>query len=380
MEQLFLALLKSEITGAPLTADAPDEAAQRALFRLSKRHDLAHLIGAALEKNGLLTDMKARAAFSDARVKALYRYTRLWHGYGLLTALLEESHIPFVPLKGALIRHLYPVPEMRTSSDIDLLVPEDRLEEALSLLTERLGFTQKGKTYHDINLVLGDAVHLELHYNILEDDERLDPMLRRVWEFASPAEEGKSEHRLSPDYFAFHVVSHACHHFLNGGCGVKPIIDLWLLRKQAAFDENAVKALCRASDIAVFYDAVCALGEVWLGDGAHDETTSSMQDFIFGGGAYGTVSNRTAVGANREKASRLSYALARIFMPKHRLARLYPILNKHPVLLPVCQVRRWFRTLRRGRGKNAMRELKDAASMPREKREAIRALLEDLGL
>ena len=380
MQHLFLSLLKSELLGTPYHGEAPDSETQRRLFLLAKSQDLAHLIGASLSHAGLLTDEKAKAAFEGAGIKALYRYTRLWHGYGLVTSLFEEAGIPFIPLKGALLRHLYPKPEVRTSSDIDILIPEERLEEAVTLLTERLGFLKRKSTYHDVNLVLGDAVNLELHYNVLEDDERLDPMLKRVWEYASPIEDGKSEHRLSPDYFAFHVVSHAAHHFLGGGCGVKPVLDLYFLRHSAGYEENAVRRLVKESDIEVFYDALCTLGEVWLGNTSHDGTTSAMEDFILGGGAYGTVTNRAAVGANRKKASGLSYAMRRIFMPKKKLARLYPVLNRHPVLLPVCQVRRWFRTLLRGRGKNAVRELSANATMPKEKRNAIKNLLIDLDL
>ena len=50
---------------------------------------------------------------------------------------------------------------------------------------------------------------------------------------------------------------------------------------------------------------------------------------------------------------KLRYAFSRIFLSRTSLARIYPVLNKHPWLLPFMQVRRWFRLvfcggLRRG--------------------------------
>ncbi len=382
MQQLFFALLRQEFTKTSLPSCYSELSAetQKRLFLLSKHHDLAHLIGAILEKNGLLTDEKSRQAFSEVRIKALYRYTRLWHAYGQITALFEQTGIPFVPLKGALLRHLYPTPEMRTSADIDLLVPQDRLEEACSLLQDRLQFIKKGKTFHDIHFTLGDAVNLELHYNITEDDEKLDHLLSRAWEFAVPIAEGKSEYRFSSDYFSYHIISHMCSHFIRGGCGIKPFIDLWLLMQNNAFDKDNVRKLCEKSDIHIFFDAVVSLCEVWFEGKEHTKTTKTMQDFVFGGGAYGTKDNRTAVGTAQKNSGRLKYALSRIFMPRKQLSRLYPVLKKHPILMPLCQVRRWFRTLLRGRGKTAMRELNGAATMPKEKRDAIHALLSDLGL
>ncbi len=384
MQELFFALLRQELDGVPLSekavASLSDAQTQRRLYLFAKNHDLAHMIGAALEKSELLSDEKSQKAFSEVRIKALYRYTRLWHAYGQITALFEEKKMPFIPLKGALLRHLYPVPEMRTSADIDLLVPENRLNEAVSLLEEALHFTKRGTTYHDVNLVLGDAVNLELHYNITEDDEALDRMLLRAWEFAAPLDVGKSEHRFSPDYFAYHIISHMCSHFIRGGCGVKPFIDLWLLKKNNLFDIQKTRALCENSQIHIFFDAVLNLLEVWFEGKEHTETTRAMQDFVFGGGAYGTKDNRTAVGTAKKNSGRFKYAFSRLFMPRKQLSRLYPILKKHPWLLPVCQVRRWFRTLLRGRGKTAMRELSGAATMPKAKKEAIHALLADLGL
>lgn len=382
MQELFFALLKTAITKAPLPRELSeiDADTQKKLYFFSKNHDLAHMIGAVLEENGLLTDEKCKKAFSDARIKALYRYTRLWHGFDAIKALFEEKKIPFIPMKGALMRHLYPIPEMRTSADIDILVPEERLEEAASLLEHELSFERKGKTFHDIHLTQGDAVSLELHYNITEEDDKLDIMLSRAWEFASPTQEGKCEYHFSDDYFAYHVVSHACSHFIRGGCGFKPLIDLWLLKQNNAFDIEKTRKLCEKSDCHIFFDAVIALTEVWFEGKEHTKTTRAMQDFVSGGGAYGTKDNRTAVGTAKKGSGRIKYALSRLFMTRRQIERLYPILKKHPWLMPICQVRRWFRTIRRGRGKTAMRELSGAATMPKEKRNAIHALLSDLGL
>ena len=379
MRQLYLSLLRSGITGAPihLPDPLPDKEAQGALYRLAYSHDMAHFVGAELEKAGFSMEEKVKTAFTNVRIKALYRYTRLWHGFDQILALFERHALPSVPLKGAVLRHLYPTPEMRTSSDIDLLVPEERLEEAVSLLTGELGFTEKGRTYHDVHLVMGDAVNLELHYNITEDDPILDPLLEEAWQHASP-KAGGAEHVFDDAYFAFHIVAHACSHFLRGGCGTKVIMDMYLLSQSPTFDADAVRALCHKCGIDRFFDALLLLSRVWFGDAEHTETTLGMEDLILGGGAFGSISNRTAIGT--AKRNRLRYALDRIFIPRRRLARLYPSLLKYPFLLPLFHIRRWFRVIFRGRGKNAVGELTSTATMPKEKRKALAHLLSDLGL
>ena len=42
---------------------------------------------------------------------------------------LEKAQIPFVPLKGSVIRKYYPEAWMRTSSDIDVLVHKEDVEK-----------------------------------------------------------------------------------------------------------------------------------------------------------------------------------------------------------------------------------------------------------
>ena len=76
-EKIFFALLRFEINGDELCDEVKDLITLEmlpALFKLSKRHDLAHLIGDALDKNGLLPDgTEAKKHFLQERNMAVYR-------------------------------------------------------------------------------------------------------------------------------------------------------------------------------------------------------------------------------------------------------------------------------------------------------------------
>ena len=71
VEKVFFALIRFEINGEELCEDIKNLITPEmlpALFKLSKRHDLAHLIGDALEKNGLLPDdSEAKKRFLQER-------------------------------------------------------------------------------------------------------------------------------------------------------------------------------------------------------------------------------------------------------------------------------------------------------------------------
>jgi len=383
IRDLTIALLKSQLRGkseALAAMPKPTEEELTRVFRLSAKHDLAHMTGAAMAELGWLTPSSAlQLAVEQQRIKALYRYTRLWHGYEEICRFFEQEGIPYLPLKGAYMRHLYPTPEMRTSCDIDILVPEELCESTAAKLCEQHGFTQTGKTYHDIALVQGDAVHLELHYNVKEDLDAVDPVLCRVWEYTVPVE-NSTRRAMTPAFFAFHLVSHACEHFLRGGCGIRPVMDLYLLCHSESFDREGTRALCAECGIAVFFDQLCALAEVWFGEGTHTPVTREMQDFILKGGAYGTKEGKVAISASNKKSGKLRYALSRIFVSRKLLARGYPIVDKHPILIPLFQVLRWFRVLRRGNGGSAVRELSMTANLSQEQKQAMSALLDQLEL
>ena len=70
----------------------------------------------------------------------------------------------------------------------------------------------------------------------------------------------------------------------------------------------------------------------------------------------------------------------RIFMPYRELKTYYPILKKHPILLPFCEVHRWFAILFSDRRKNAIKEFEHSANLSDEKKEEVQKLLKNLGL
>ena len=94
---------------------------------------------------------------------------------------------------------------------------------------------------------------------------------------------------------------------------------------------------------------------------------------------YGDVENRVEI-AKVKKGSRWKALSSRIFLPYNQLKFQYPILQKHKILLPLYQVKRWFRLLNKDRRKQSVRELKMTMDEGEEKTERIAKLLKDLDL
>ena len=382
--ELLFALIRYELFGIPLDKEAfsclTEDTLER-IYALADRHDLAHWAADALYQNGCLPkELEITQKYQQIQMVSVYRCTNLTLERAKISKAFEEAQIPYVPLKGMIIKDYYPKPHLRTSSDTDILVRKEDLPRALECLEQRLNYKRAEESYHfhDISLFSPGGFHLELHFTLACDRGMLDPTLEKVWDYCEPLKDGSFEYRQSPEFFMFHQIAHMASHFLNGGCGIRPLADLQLLRQHWTYDEAQLEELCEAAHIMTFYSRIKALCGVWFEGQAHDEITVQMQSYILFGGVYGIMDNTIAV--KNQKQSKFSYIMSRIFMPYRHLKIRYPILAKHKWLYPVMTLRRWFSFLSPVRRKRATTELKKTSALSDRRITEVGLLLEALDL
>lgn len=349
------------------------------LYRLSKSHDLAHLVGDALIKNDLIEDGEIKAKFQKQMMLAVYRYEKINYELGRLRKVLNEAKIPFIPLKGSVLRRYYPEPWMRTSCDIDVLVHESDLERAVAILVDKLAYKRESKGSHDISLFSDYGVHLELHYSLIEENRvgNIESVLQDVWKKATPVAE-TFEYLLRDEMFYYYHIAHMAKHFVGtGGCGVRPFVDIWVLNHRVPFDEGKRKALLTEGGLLTFAAEAQALSEVWFGNAEHTDITRQMQNYLLKGGVYGTTKNRVSV-QQVKRGGKFRYAISRIWLPYDTLKFHYPSLVGKRVLLPFYEVRRWFKLLFGGGVKRSVNELRLNSSATNEEQTETKEMLSKL--
>ena len=332
------------------------------LYKLSKVHDIAHLVGDALIKNDLIGNDEIKAKYQKQVMIAIYRYEKINYELNRLRSALNEAQIPFIPLKGSVLRQYYTEPWMRTSCDIDILVHDEQVDNVAQMLVEKLGYTYEKKLCHDISLISDGGVHLELHYSLIEDEiiGRAESVLQPVWENAEMVP-GTSEYVLHDEMFCYYHIAHMAKHFVNGGCGIRPFLDIWILNHLVDFDREKRNELLANGGLLTFAAESESLSEVWFGVGIHTDTTRQMQYYLLKGGVYGTTENRVSVQQVR-KGGKIRYAFSRIWLPYDVLKFLYPSLNGKRILLPFYEVFIWLKLLFCGGVKRGVEELKLNAS------------------
>ena len=380
--QLVLELIGIAVCGKAPSGTLKEACTPEALgeaYALTARHDLAHLVGQGAAKLQL-PDSEPLQKCRQAAMQAFLRYTRQAVALQNACSLLEVGQIPFIPLKGSVLRQWYPEAWLRTGCDIDILVQEPMLDRAKDLL-EEAGWTFTGNSSHDISLYSPEGVHLELHHTALEDcySQAGAAVMEGIWQDAAPVEGKTYQMALSDGLFYFYHMAHMAKHFLDGGCGIRPFLDIWILNHRVEPDAGNRQALLEKGGLKGFADAAKKLSEIWFEGAAMDEYSKSFEAFVLSGGTYGSLENQVSLN-QAKKGSKLRFLWERIFLPYSFLKYSYPVLQKHKWLTPVFWVVRWFRLLFGGKVTQSVQELKTSQKVTEADRETARALLRYLEL
>lgn len=382
-ETILFHIISAVICGHEIKPDILAEITQekmKTIYQLARRHDLAHMIGCVLA-NTPCAEYPEYAACKNAMNKAIYRYAKLDYEYERICSLFEKERIPFIPLKGAVMRTYYSSPWMRTSCDTDILLHEEDIERATACLVENYGYRLGAKSSHDVSLYSSNNSHIELHYTLIEDGRANTAcdVLKDIWQ-STVVRNGKEYCReMTDEMFYFYHIAHMAKHFEKGGCGVRPLIDLWLLDNIENADQTRRSFLLARGNLLKFAETARLLCRVWFENEEHNPVTRQMESYILEGGVGGSVENRVKI-QQQKMGGKLKYAVSKIFIPYDILKFYYPILQDHIWLTPFMEVHRWCRLTFGGHLKRSIRELEYNRNLSNADVMNVRRFLRDIGL
>lgn len=280
--------------------------------------------------------------------------------------LLEAGLRPVV-LKGAVIRQLYgDLSDYRPSCDEDLYV---RPEEAIPCRREleNLGFRitvpeeerKLSDPFQEVSLDHSSGMlHVELHPNFFErtrEDLRLsNHYYQNAHDTAVPINTGGTTlWTLDETHHFLYLFLHLAKHFKGAGVGVKQMLDL-LVADRAWRDKICWKYIKQAVEelrCGKLYGAVLAVGRD-LGFAPTElfppQDPAHLLEDSLEGGVYG-MSNLTRVYSTvvttmALDSTRRGDGFWHVVFPKRDyMERSMPVLKKHPWLLPVGYVRRFYK-------------------------------------
>lgn len=350
------------------------------IFNTARSHDMLPMVSEGLYKNNILPDNEIGEAFKKAQMSSLVRFSRFEQERKKIAEIFEKEKIQYIFLKGSEINKYYPENYMRTQCDIDVLVKNEDLGIVREIFKEQFGYEELAPEPHEVTYVSPKGVHIEVHFVLREEyNDDCDMLLSKVWNNVYLQDSSQYRCFMKTEFFLLYHIAHMAKHFINGGCGIKPFVDLWIINNRIGVNFEEVKELLQKCNLYTFYCQVEHLSEVWFGSMFHTEMSKKIENYILNAGVYGTEENYAAMAQCR-KGSKIKHLAQRIFLPYETISRYYPIVKKFPIILPFAHIYRWC-TVLFGKGRtHALNEINLNLSINEEKHREIMDLYKELRL
>lgn len=298
---------------------------------------------------------------------------------------MTEAGLKPLIVKGLVLRELYPKPDLRPSTDEDLLICANEFRKYHDLLSAA-GLTlvepdMDIDSEHEVSYQNAESFqYIEIHKSLFPPTSEAYGDLNRFFpeEIRDRAVQetcgGMQVWTLEPTDHLFYLITHAWKHFLHAGFGIRQIGDIllfsrvyedqidWERLKRQLTDMKGIRftaALYRIGEKYLLPDLACyECVKGWTEDPVDEEPL--LEDLLTGG-IYGVSSMNRAHSSNitlkaaaegkkgskkqaggklRKGAERLRSAADSVFLPLSSMRGKYKYLEKYPILLPFAWVQR----------------------------------------
>ncbi len=252
--EYFIRLVRFGASGGEgLPPEKPEEVSWRDILLLSEKHSLAALTYSALSRLEKKPDGETAEQWEHAYRVCVHADIQQEFAWEEIKERFSEQGIKFLPLKGILLKSLYPEPAFRSMGDLDILYEEKNFEKIKTLMRES-GYeyrTESAGSNHQI-FFRPPVTTVELHRALLNDTSPFAEYYKGVWRRALPTAEPFVCRLSREDEYIFLLI-HGHKHFSGAGSGVRTVLDFWLYLKRYGkeLDRKYIAAeLSRAQEIA----------------------------------------------------------------------------------------------------------------------------------
>lgn len=337
---IMLDLISFVINNKDVSSLDFDSADFDTLYKVSIDNGLSAITAFALKKAGYQSK-----EFNTAYAKAQRKSILFDNEYHLLCEKLENAEIRYLPLKGILLKQIYPSPHLREMADIDILF--DGSPEKMKSVMQQSGYSciQYGKANHDVY----QKAHyfcVEMHRSLV--DGSLFPTLYEYFEKLSYAYADNSAFRMqmTKEQMYLHLIAHAYIHDTLAGTGLRTLLDIHLYLKAYSdrMDMDGIRRELESVGLSEYESSLRNLSQKILQyDIMTDKEKMLLDSYIFAG-KYGNqdrfIHNRMErIMQDTDKPTKLKYIRKRLSYDQRNIENS-PFYSKHPKLAPLLYVTR----------------------------------------
>lgn len=357
------------------------------LYDLAKAQSVSGIVGYMLNKYGFSDFAKADKRYEDIFDKIVTQFIRKDFYAQNLINKLNEAQIPHILFKGLVVKECYPVPELRTFGDIDIIIPKNMRTKSHKLMCS-LGYDWELMDGGEVYSYKKDKENYELHVSLNSEKTKLSSKMNSFWDYAKP--KNGFTYEFENEFHLAYLISHIEKHFYGTGAGVRMYLDiaLFLNKHKESLDIEKVRGMLKECELEKFFDSTLYLCHRWFGTEAklREEMPPELYDefcrYTFRGGVFG-MQDRASLSENevrraisqKGKAGKISLVLIHIFPPYREVRRMYPFFNGKPYLLPAGWVVHWFKAGKR----SGLKNIRSIASADPNKAEKEKKFFDKIG-
>lgn len=389
----ILILLKSFISNEPPVL--PGDLNYSELYSIAKDQHIDGILGFVLSNNKLVADELTANNLFNSYISSITVNTNQTHQFQELAKHLIQNQIDIVVFKGYALRNIYPVPELRSFSDVDVLIKEHDREKSHNLMLD-LGYDcqiEYGKVYNYKKGIEYYEFHTSLISTDILENSNIVRYFENAWEHTQKNDLGIYE--FDNEFHLIYLITHIAKHIYCGGAGIRMYLDIALfIQNNKDFDYNHFIKTTEELNLDKFSCTVINAACSWFSIDlpvyfknkyeTDSETLENLYIFTIDKGLFGNAmdsSGEATVQLMKKKGSKhpKTEALLSIAFPPLKTMKLkHKYLNKYPVLLPVAWVHRAFSHLGNLKSKN--KKIKDIISADNDIINKHQQLLKNIGL
>jgi hypothetical protein len=321
------------------------------LYRLCRAHSLTAIVCMALEGTATFAaaSPELQKKWLDEKNKAIRKNILLDAERAKLFAWMDEQGIRYMPLKGSVLKDMYPKMGMRQMADNDILYDaafqqtvKDHMVaqgyKAVSVGSGNHDEYEKPPVYNfELHRALFGAIHNPLWENYYADVE--ERLLK---------DEGNScgYHFRDEDFYVY-MILHAYKHYEGCGTGFRLLLDVYVYiqQKESVLDWLYVDQETGKLEIIQFEQQCRTLAKKLFltPDPAFYQTLTeeeqSMLIYLADAGSYGNMSNK--VQNSLEKMQPDGEPIQKNVKRQYLIRRLFPDLSWFRMYVPFCYQHRW---------------------------------------
>lgn len=334
------------------------------IFNLSNDHQVTSLTYPVI-KNILSeeNENKLLSTWGKAAIVSALNQKKIWEEVELILSTLNSSKIEVLVIKGPIIGQLYPVPELRTFADLDILVEKKNLLSAESILNS-IGYVRKQSDRRHIILGHRNMLNIELHLKLSSEqfEDKAKNWEEGLWKnkIMKNVKNVNAYTLTIEDNFLF-ICLHIANHIVSSGFGLRQLCDLAVFYDyyKNNFNWEYIYGIADEIGIKKFIVVLFNICKILFGLDIPQihllpiedtEIMNSLIDKIFSDGVFGNNEIKETLArisfnymqkqSNHSMPNNFLRLVHIIFPPYQVMRKRYEYINRFPVFLPVAWVNR----------------------------------------